>query len=628
MLARRHALALHLFVSDHQRVGDLHQLRVADLRAQLLRALVELEAQAARLQFREDLARPLHVPVRHGDDARLDRSQPDGEVAGEVLDEDGDEALEAPVDRAVDDDRSVLLVVLPHVSELEALGRIVVELDGSELPLAADAVLHGEVELRPVESAIAGVLHPVDTRLLDGGPQSGFRAIPHLVSADALRRPGPEFRAEAQAERVVHLLDQLREPLHLVGDLRLHQDDVRIVLLELPHAGEAGEHAGGLVPVQHVLRVVPDRQLPVAVLLHLVEEVVRGAVHRLERERRALVDVLLLRLRVEHQEHVLAVLAPVAAPLPEHLVEHERRLDLLVAVAQAEAAHRVRQGVEEQRSAVRPEHRSRCRGMEGEEIQLLAQLAVVALARLLLLFEPGVEVLLVEERRAVDPLELRIAVVSTPVGAGHVEQLDDADPARRRSVRPEAEVHPVAVRVERQRLRALAEDVLDDLLLERLAQLVEELQRLLSRDLLAHEGKVSLDLLVGGLLDLLQIFRRERLLAEEVVVEAVLRARAYGDLRARKEPLHHARHHVGGVVADQIEALALPARDHGQLPAAAERAGQVQLLVVELRVQRGLGQPGPDLRLHEVRDGRTCGHLLAGAVGERDLQRFGHDQPL
>src|SRR5207245_10561801 len=148
------------------------------------------------------------------DAAGLDRGGPDGEVAGEVFDEDGDEALEAPVDRAVDADRPVLLVVLPHVSELEALGRVVVELDGPELPLAADAVLHGEVELRPVESAIAGVLHPVDTRLLDGGPQSGFRAIPHLVSADALRRPGPEFRAEAQAERVVHLLDQLRAQLH------------------------------------------------------------------------------------------------------------------------------------------------------------------------------------------------------------------------------------------------------------------------------------------------------------------------------------------------------------------------------------------------------------------------------
>src|SRR2546429_7598314 len=109
----------------------------------------------------------------------------------------------------------------------------------------------------------------------------------------------------------------------------------------------------------------------------------------------------------------------------------------------------------------------------GEEVQLLAQLAVVALARLLLLLEPGIEVLLVEESRAVDTLELRVAMISAPVRARHVEQLDHPDPARRRRVRPEAEVHPIAVRVQSQRLRPLAEDVLDDLLLERLAQPVE-----------------------------------------------------------------------------------------------------------------------------------------------------------
>src|SRR6266850_1294136 len=95
---------------------------------------------------------------------------------------------------------------------------------------------------------------------------------------------------------------------------------------------------------------------------------------------------------------------------------------------------------------------------------------------------------------------------TAPVRAGDAEQLDHADPARRRRVRPQAEVHPVAVRVEGQRLRALVEDVLDDLELELLAELLEQLQGLLARDLLAHEGQVLADLLVGGLLDLLQIF--------------------------------------------------------------------------------------------------------------------------
>src|SRR4051812_6512446 len=44
MLARRHALSFHFLVAHHQRVGHLHELRVADLRAQLLRGLVQLDA--------------------------------------------------------------------------------------------------------------------------------------------------------------------------------------------------------------------------------------------------------------------------------------------------------------------------------------------------------------------------------------------------------------------------------------------------------------------------------------------------------------------------------------------------------------------------------------------------------
>src|SRR5712671_3568314 len=171
--------------------------------------------------------------------------------------------------------------------------------------------------------------------------------------------------------------------------------------------------------------------------------------------------------------------------------------------------------------------------MEMEEIQLLAELAVVALARFLLLLEPGVQLLLVEEGGPVDALELRIAVIAAPVGAGDVEQLDDADLPGRGRVRAEAEIDPAAVAVEGERLRALVEDVLDDLDLELLAELVEEPQRLLARHLLAHERKVLAHLLVGRGLDLLQILRSERLLAEEVVIEAFLGVRPDGDLGAR-----------------------------------------------------------------------------------------------
>src|SRR5207302_6748893 len=135
-------------------------------------------------------------------------------------------------------------------------------------------------------------------------------------------------------------------------------------------------------------------------------------------------------------------------------------LHLLIAVAQAEAAHRVAESVEEQRAAVGPESGAGRGRMKGEEVQLLPQLAVVALLRFLLLLEPGVQILLLEKGGSVDSLQLRLGVIAAPVGAGHVEQLDDADAARARRVRPQAEVDPVAVRIESERLRAFGEDIL------------------------------------------------------------------------------------------------------------------------------------------------------------------------
>ena len=53
-----------------------------------------------------------------------------------------------------------------------------------------------------------------------------------------------------------------------------------------------------------------------------------------------------------------------------------------------------------------------------EEVELHAEPAVIALARLLEPHEVGVEVGLVVERRAVDPRQLLVVLVAAPVRAG------------------------------------------------------------------------------------------------------------------------------------------------------------------------------------------------------------------
>ena len=88
---------------------------------------------------------------------------------------------------------------------------------------------------------------------------------------------------------------------------------------------------------------------------------------------------------------------------------------------------------------------------DGEQLQLLAEHAVVALLRLLELVQVGVEVLLGEEGGAVEPLELLAGGVVLPVGAGDAQQLERADLAGVRDVRPAAQVDELALAVEAQR---------------------------------------------------------------------------------------------------------------------------------------------------------------------------------
>ena len=78
-----------------------------------------------------------------------------------------------------------------------------------------------------------------------------------------------------------------------------------------------------------------------------------------------------------------------------------------------------------------------------------------------------------------------------------------------------------------------------------------------------------------------------------------------------------------GVVADEVEAFLVLAGDDAQLAALLERAGQIEVLAVEGRVEGRSREALPDVRLDEVRDGGPGGHLLVGTVRQRDVD-LGH----
>ena len=228
-------------------------------------------------------------------------------------------------------------------------------------------------------------------------------------------------------------------------------------------------------------------------------------------------------------EHVLAELLPVPGRDPKRLVVDERRLDLGVAAPGILDAAKILERVEDRHALRMPEGRPGRALVEVEEVELSSEPAMVARPRLLEPLEIGVEVGLGEERRPVDPRQLRVALVAAPVRAREACQLERLDRLRVLQVRPAAKIGEVALRVERD----VALGAVDELDLVRLALRLEARACLLAARRLPRPRTALGELPPYLGLDRGQVVFADRLGELEVVVEAVLDRRADRDLHAR-----------------------------------------------------------------------------------------------
>src|SRR5262249_47085605 len=148
-----------------------------------------------------------------------------------------------------------------------------------------------------------------------------------------------------------------------------------------------------------------------------------------------------------------------------------------------------------------PEHRAWRLLLEVEEIHLAAELAVVALLRLLQPVQVVLELVLRRPRRAIDALEHRLVGIPAPISARDLLQLERlAYLARRGHVRAAAEIQPFALLVDLDVLPL--GDGVDQLDLEVLAALLEEVLGLLAAPDLLGERRILGDDLAHLLLDL------------------------------------------------------------------------------------------------------------------------------
>ena len=212
-----------------------------------------------------------------------------------------------------------------------------------------------------------------------------------------------------------------------------------------------------------------------------------------------------------------------------------------------------------------------------EQVEVGAELAVVAAGGLLQQLEVLLERVAGRPRGAVDPLQLRVLLGAAPVGGGRPHELERADQPGAGQVRAAAQVGPaglaglgVDVVVDGQlaagadlhdlgRVQAVALDVDQFELVRLVGQLGLGLVEV--REAAPAEPLARLDDLLHALLDLGEVVGLERLGDVEVVVEAVLDRRADAELGLREDVLHRLGEHVRGRVAQHVEPVRLVDRD-------------------------------------------------------------------
>ena len=178
---------------------------------------------------------------------------------------------------------------------------------------------------------------------------------------------------------------------------------------------------------------------------------------------------------------------------------------------------------------------------------------MVALGRLLLLFQISLQILLGGERGAVDPLQHLVLLVAAEVAARDRQQLHRADLAGVRDVRPAAEVDEITGFVKGD-LRILR-DVGQTFEFVGLSGFGKHLLRIGPVHLRAFKRQLAADQLLHRLFDRLQVLGDQPVLHIEVVIKTVLGGGPDIELRIGVKLLHRRRHHVRGTVADRFQRI-------------------------------------------------------------------------
>src|SRR5258706_6929200 len=392
--------------------------------------------------------------------------------------------------------------------------------------------------------------------------------------------------------------------------------DLRGVLGKSAHAHQPGKPARRFVAVALTVFGKPQRKLTIGMPRRQIDHVVMRAVHRLQ--------VVIFALDIERRVHILLVVEKVARTDVERLLGDVRSSHAPIAFATLFLHRQELQLLPDDHAVRHPQRKAGADvGREREELEVLADAAMVALLLLLESLKVFVEFFAVAPRSAVNALQLRVLGVATPIGSRDLRQPESVtDLSGRDKVRPATEIVPVAVKIDRDFLAR--GDGPDELGLVVLAVPFEVRDGLIARPDLTPRRQIGLHDLVHLGFDFRQIVGREGLAARKVVVEAVLDRRTDRHLRARINLLHRHRQDMRRVVANELERFGVLSGDNAHAGIGLDGPEQIPFLAVDLQDQCGLGEartdrgryfcPGDAAReRHRLAVGQGDGHVWRGS---------------
>ena len=243
-----------------------------------------------------------------------------------------------------------------------------------------------------------------------------------------------------------------------------------------------------------------------------------------------------------------------------------------------------------------PEDQARGVVLKVEEVEGLAKLAMVSALGLFELVQVLLEVFLFGPGRAVDPLEHLIAMVASPVGAGHLHELEDLELACRGHMRASAEVDEVALAVERDLLAR--RNAGDDLGLVMFTHRLEQAHSGITVHDFSGDGLILAGQLAHLRLDGGKILWSQRAFVREVVIKAVVDDGADGDLKVWEQAFGRVGQQVGRGVPNDVQAIWVFLGDNRKRRVLIDEVVGVDQLPIHTPGQCGLGQPRPDACRH------------------------------